>query len=390
MNWLGGADDADDIKVTVSISVLAGLSFSYPAGVPEVVPPDTETTVDVTVVGTGKGVPVSGTGELHYSIDGGAYESASMTETLPNEYIGALPIIGCDQSIDFYFSAEEQLEGVLYDHDASPFHVFTVNEIDTLFFDDFETDAGWTISGGLWARGVPTGGGGAYGYPDPTRGTHGNSVLGYNLNGDYTDNMPQYHVTSPAIDCTDMSNVQLRFQRWLGVEEPSYDHAYIRVSTNGTTWNTVWENPRTISDSSWNEYAYDISAYADNQATVYVRFTMGSSDGGWTWCGWNIDGLAVIARNCRGPLYMCGDINNDEVGPNIADLIYLVAFMFQDGPAPPFIESTDADGNDQGPDIADLIHLVNFMFNDGPDLVCDNMIVAPPAVPASTSVSNTD
>ncbi len=389
MTWLGGADDAEDMEITVSISVLANLEFAYPDGIPETILPDTATTIDVIVTGKGKGVPVENTGDLHYSIDGGAYVVADMTETLPNEYTASLPIIGCNQSIDFYFSAEEILEGTLYDHDTSPFGVFSANEIDTLFYDDFEADAGWTISGGQWARGVPTGGGGEYGYPDPTRGTHGNSVLGYNLNGDYPINMPQYHATSPAFDCTDMENVQLRFQRYLGVEEPAYDHAYIRISTNGTTWSTVWENPRTVEDSSWNLHTYDISQWADGEATVYLRFTQGVSDGGWNWCGWNIDGLAVVARNCRGPQYLCGDINNDGVGPNIEDLIYLVVFMFQDGPPPPFMESTDVDGNDVGPDIADLIFLVNFMFNEGPDLICDGPL-ATPATPTSKSAIPTN
>lgn len=70
------------------------------------------------------------------------------------------------------------------------------------------------------------------------------------------------------------------------------------------------------------------------------------------------------------PTYECGDANSDGVGPDIVDLIYLVFFMFQDGPPPLDMNSVDVDGNGQGPDIADLIHLVYFMFQDGPDLMC--------------------
>ena len=44
----------------------------------------------------------------------------------------------------------------------------------------------------------------------------------------------------------------------------------------------------------------------------------------------------------------CGDVNGDGTGPDIADLVYLVAYMFQGGPAPdcdcpPTV--TDIDGN---------------------------------------------
>jgi hypothetical protein len=90
------------------------------------------------------------------------------------------------------------------------------------------------------------------------------------------------------------------------------------------------------------------------------------------------------------PAYLCADVDNDGIGPNIADLIYLVTYMFQDGPEPPIMESTDADGNDEGPDIADLIYLVTYMFQDGPDLICDDIIVAAPDISTSKSVTSAD
>ncbi len=299
MNWLNGQGSSDDdIEVTVTIAVRHDMAFTYPDGVPEVINPEEETNINVNVAGTGIGIPVSGTGQLHYSIDGGVYMSADMTETLPNEYTAALPPISCNESIDYYFSAEEQTVGIIYDHDLMPLHTYPKNDFDTAFFDDFETDLGWTFAGGQWARGNPTGGGGAYGSPDPSGGYSGSNVLGYNLNGDYANNIPQYHVTSPSIDCSGLDNMQLRFQRWLGVEEPAYDHAYLRISTDGSSWTTVWENNKTIEDDSWTEQIIDVSSYADNQATVYIRFTMGTTDGGWTWCGWNIDDIALISTNC--------------------------------------------------------------------------------------------
>ncbi len=73
-------------------------------------------------------------------------------------------------------------------------------------------------------------------------------------------------------------------------------------------------------------------------------------------------------------VYSCcdlrGDINHDGIAPDIADLIYLVTFMFQEGPEPPCMEETDVDGNlSETPDIADLIYLVTFMFQEGPALL---------------------
>jgi hypothetical protein len=157
-----------------------------------------------------------------------------------------------------------------------------------------DSDPGWDTQS-LWAFGQPTGGGGSHGGPDPTSGYTGSNVYGYNLNGDYQNNMPEIHLTTTPIDCSQLYGVRLKFQRWLGVEQPSYDHAYVRVSNDGVNWTTVWENEAEITDSSWVEMDLDIGSIADGQATVYLRWTMGTTDVGWTYCGWNVDDVEILA-----------------------------------------------------------------------------------------------
>jgi hypothetical protein len=171
------------------------------------------------------------------------------------------------------------------------------------------SDPGWTGEG-LWAWGQPTGDGGEHGYPDPTSGYSGDNVYGYNLAGDYEDSLPERHLTSTALDCSDLTSVELRFWRWLGVERAAYDHAYVRVSNDGVNWQTVWENAvdTGVEDSSWTLQAYDISAVADGQPTVFLRWTMGSTDGSWHYCGWNIDDVEIWAV---APQYDLGDVNCD-------------------------------------------------------------------------------
>ena len=61
-----------------------------------------------------------------------------------------------------------------------------------------------------------------------------------------------------------------------------------------------------------------------------------------------------------------GDIDHDGMGPNVADLVYLVTYMFGDGPEPPCVDESDIDGSGVGPDIADLVYLVTYMFGGGP------------------------
>ncbi|MFH1748069.1 MAG: C25 family cysteine peptidase [Planctomycetota bacterium] len=175
---------------------------------------------------------------------------------------------------------------------------------------NMDTNPGWSIEG-QWAWGVPTGGGGQYGNPDPTSGHTGSHVYGYNLSGDYTNSMPEYDLTTSAIDCSELTDVSLRFWRYLGVEQPAYDHAYVRVSNNQTSWMTIWQNDATVTDSSWTYQEFDLSAVADGQPTVYVRWTMGTTDGSWQYCGWNIDDVEIWGLAPSTPVYQPGDLNCD-------------------------------------------------------------------------------
>ena len=160
-----------------------------------------------------------------------------------------------------------------------------------IYTENMDSDPGWSTEA-EWAFGVPTGGGSFPG--DPTSGATGSNVYGYNLDGDYADNMATTeYLTTTAYDFTGYTDVGLKFQRWLGVESSSYDHACIEVSINGTDWTSVWANPGSnIREDEWGTQRYDISGVADGQSTVYVRWGMGTTDGSGTYNGWNIDDVA--------------------------------------------------------------------------------------------------
>jgi hypothetical protein len=72
--------------------------------------------------------------------------------------------------------------------------------------------------------------------------------------------------------------------------------------------------------------------------------------------------------------YCCeirGDINHDG-SPiiDIVDLVYMVNYMFKEGPEPICFWEADING-DGSPiiDIVDLVYMVNYMFKEGPDPV---------------------
>ena len=86
---------------------------------------------------------------------------------------------------------------------------------------------------------------------------------------------------------------RLRIQRWLNVETSTYDHAYFRVSSDGSTWTTMWENSGEITDTSWNEVEFDVSSVTDGNDHLYLRWTMGTTDSSWLYSGWNLDDVEV-------------------------------------------------------------------------------------------------
>ncbi len=66
--------------------------------------------------------------------------------------------------------------------------------------------------------------------------------------------------------------------------------------------------------------------------------------------------------------YMCGDADgSDEI--SIADVIFLIAYIFQGGPAPTPPSAGDANGAG-GIDIADATSLISFIFSGGSPPVC--------------------
>ncbi len=176
------------------------------------------------------------------------------------------------------------------------------------FVDDFSYNQGWTGLGGSgeWTIGPATGGSGSDGSggPDPATDhtpTTDNGVLGNDLTsgtgGDYNSNLGStYWVTSPVLDCFDFTGVMMTYYHWLGVESPSYDHAYFQVY-DGSNWVTIYENSGTVNESSWIEEVYDLSAYADGNPSFQIRFGIGPTDGSIQYCGWNIDDITIKGYN---------------------------------------------------------------------------------------------
>jgi len=164
-----------------------------------------------------------------------------------------------------------------------------------IYWADMNTDPNWLLDTG-WAWGTPTGAGSWNG--DPNSGYTGENVIGFELEGDYADNMTETHyATIGPINCDRYKNIRLSFQRWLGVESP-YDYADIQVSNDGTNWINLWTTSLShVSDGTWQSVDYAVPpSIGDGQPTIYFRWGIGPTDESVTYPGWNIDDVRVTGE----------------------------------------------------------------------------------------------
>lgn len=162
---------------------------------------------------------------------------------------------------------------------------FTVAVPLTLYSANMNSDPGWTLEP-QWQYGTPS-------YPSdgPTSGFTGTNIIGYNLSGNYPNNLSVKYATTPPINCSGSPSPTLRFKRWL--RTVINDVASIEVSTNGTIWQMVWSNTTGISDTSWQEVQYSLPANVAGSSTVRLRWGLASNQARND-IGWNLDDVEVL------------------------------------------------------------------------------------------------
>jgi hypothetical protein len=165
--------------------------------------------------------------------------------------------------------------------------------------------------------------------------------------------MPVYHLVSTPFDCRGFTGTRVAFFRKLAIESATYDKASFSVSTDGKAWTTLWNHTGgTLNDAAWTRVSYDISAIADGQQFVYLRWTIGPTDTSVVYGGWNIDDISFSGFATQAPCP--GDVTDDGIVDG-GDLGTLLAFW---GACP---SGCDGDLNDDGiVDGADLGALLSY------------------------------
>lgn len=289
------------ISLADSAWVRDPMRFRFPNELPTRMNAGEATNLTVELVSQTDSVAAGGA-KLHYRMNpSDPFTEVVMTAIGGGLFEGEIPAADCESEPEYYFSALAVGGGQVLSPDDAPssqtYSMSVVTGAEVAYEHLLSSNPGWTTQG-QWAYGTPSGLGGANGDPDPTSGHTGSAVYGYNLSGDYPNNMSEQHLTTGPIDCSGKTGVRLSYWRWLGVETSAWDHAYIRMSTNGLTWTTVWENSSEIADSEWVNHVVELDGLADNQPTVYLRWTMGATDSAARYCGWNIDDVQLLSDVC--------------------------------------------------------------------------------------------
>ncbi len=81
----------------------------------------------------------------------------------------------------------------------------------------------------------------------------------------------------------------------------------------------------------------------------------------------NATWLSEPRNSYTDPTTVVGDIDGNGEGPDVADLAYMVDFMFSGGPEPATLQAADIAGTVGIVDFADLIHLVDYIFQSAPE-----------------------
>lgn len=293
--------------------------FTYPEGIPEQLTPDVETTFKVAVEGLGPIAPISGTGELHYSINGGPTTSVPMVETAPNEYDVTLPAASCFDGLAFYISVETT-GGVETDPAGAPAETFTATVFtDTIvaFDDDFETNLGWTVgdagdnaSTGVWVRVDPNG---TEAQPeddhtDPGtmcfvtgQGSPGGGLGQNDVDGGKTT------LLSPIFDATAEAQV-VSYWRWYSNttgNAPNTDTFRVDISNNG---GAGWVNVETLGagfggehDGGWFFHSFVVDDVISPTTQMRMRFVAEDdpTDGDGSLVEAAIDDFLVFFLECE-------------------------------------------------------------------------------------------
>ena len=170
----------------------------------------------------------------------------------------------------------------------------------SVFYETFADNTnGWTLDN-EWQIGSATASSGhSSGNPDPGMDytpTADNGIAGVVIGGNASTSLHAFsYLTSPTIDASGYSNLQLSLFRFLNSDYTPYMQNTIDVF-DGTNWNTLWLTGAApaVQDTEWTEMSFDVSPYANSNFRMRIGFNVGSA-GSFTVSSWNVDDVRLTS-----------------------------------------------------------------------------------------------
>ena len=236
---------------------------------------------------------VPGSAQLRYRTGSGSFQSVPLERVEGDMYRGVLPGLGCEGVVEYYFTAEAEVSGlVTYPAGgaADPLSA-DIGEWVEIFYDDFDTDRGWivgapsdTATSGVWTRMVS----------EPTPAQPGTPIVGEKIwvtdgrkglfTGTYAVSGGATTLFSPVFDLAAHEGAEISYWRWYSNNRgfPSEDVFEIDISFDG---GQTWTNAETLgptgpgSQGGWfytNWSAADLGTPTDSVQLRFVAADFGS------------------------------------------------------------------------------------------------------------------
>jgi len=353
--------------LVLSDYVATQLEFTFPDGLPTVVPAETTSTVMVQINEISATL-VPGSATVYTRVgNSGLFSSQPMTDLGSNLFEATLPAAPCGQTVEYYFEAQSSYGSLITSPDDAPTTVYqaTAQQINVAFADDMESDNGWTVGApgdtaytGIWERVDPIGTA-AQPEDDHTpsgtvcwvtgQGSPGGSLGENDVDGGATT------LITPALDLTTLSDPTISYWRWYSNDTgnaPNQDIFVIDISDDD---GATWVNVETVGPSGpetsggWFYHEFRVADFVALTGTVRVRF-IASDDGAGSIVEAAVDDFQVVDTGC--PSVPCpGDLDGD----NDIDLDDLTLLLGDFGCSSGCVGDIDGDG---GTDLDDLTVLL--------------------------------
>lgn len=296
---------------TVYIRYRDPIRINLPDGLPKEVLPGEVKTVTVQIEEIADDY-VEDTGKLHFRTNGGSFETKDLEHISGDLYEVTLPAALCGEKPEFYFSAEGEKTGMIYNPYNAPenYYSMLVGILTPVLVDDFESDFGWTVENdpnlvtGAWERGEPVGGGDR-GDPPSDFDNSGQCYLTDNRDGDSDIDDGITWLISPTIDLSQGSDAKIDFALWYTNNygnDPNNDLFKVYISNdNGQEWEVVEIiGPATPVPTGWHEHSFMVSDYVTPNSNMKIKFEASDlNDGSVVEAG--IDAFCASTYECNNP-----------------------------------------------------------------------------------------